>query len=89
MGSLIRCVCGGDVRTNIFEGHKVYRLVQDDEFDRLRDSGVEDLASQVFLGGREVFRCPSCARLIVFWERTGPPTFYTEEHHKFDDKDDI
>ncbi len=89
MASNIRCVCGASVHTNLFSGANVYRLIRDDEFEQMPESPDPDVASRLFLGGREVFRCSACSRLIVFWDRSaiGRPTFYSEEHHDSDKPD--
>lgn len=79
MASWIRCACGNQIHTNLFAGAQVYRLIQDEEYDRLESSDGPDAASRLFLAGREVFRCAACSRLIVFWERSGEPMYYLEE----------
>jgi hypothetical protein len=89
MASNIQCVCGSLVHTNLFSGAKVYSLIRDDEYDQMSEPNAPDAASRLFLGGREVFRCSTCLRLIVFWDRspTCRPTFYAEEHHNFERPD--
>lgn len=79
MASWVQCACGNRIHTNLFAGAQVYRLIKDEEYDRLESPGESDAASRLFLSGREVFRCAACSRLIVFWERSGEPRYYVEE----------
>jgi hypothetical protein len=79
MASTILCACGNRIGTNLFAGSKVFRLIRDDEWDALGDSPSWRDTSVLFMHSREVFRCSKCARLIVFWERDGEPTYYTQE----------
>lgn len=78
MASWISCICGNRLHTNLFSAAKVFRLIRDDEWDALGESPDWHDVSLAFLNGREVFRCAKCSRLIVFWERGGPPMYYVE-----------
>jgi hypothetical protein len=81
MGSWLRCVCGNQIHTNLFSSANVYRLIRDDEWDALGDEPKWRDVSVLFVRNREVFSCPKCSRLIVFWDRDGEPTYYTQEPH--------
>lgn len=82
MASLITCKCGALVPTNLFSGYGAYSLILDSDYDAALEKPADDEAfSRLFLGGREVFKCKACSRLIVYWDKgpAGRPTYYSEE----------
>jgi hypothetical protein len=64
----IRCKCGTVIRDD--DPDMDYLLMTRGEFDIDLDSGL--------LRGRarDVWRCPTCERLWVFWDNGGQPTEY-------------
>ena len=49
MGSWIECLCGTRIRTNLFTGANVYRLINDSDYDTITDPVDRDKLSDLFL----------------------------------------
>jgi len=80
MGSWITCPCGASIHTNLFAGTTVYRLISDSDYDALEgpvDRGK--LEALFFDHGIPAYRCKSCGRLAVQWDKEQAPVFYAPE----------
>jgi hypothetical protein len=80
MGSWITCVCGALIHTNLFAGATAYRLISDADYDALDDPIDRDTVEALFFEkGIPVYRCRTCNRLVVRWDKQGKHLFYVPE----------
>jgi hypothetical protein len=80
MTSWLECLCGNLIHTNLFTGTRIYKLLQDADYDAIEDPVDREKLSDLFLEkGITVYRCQQCGRLAVEWNKEGDPTFYLPE----------
>lgn len=68
MASAYRCICGTVNRTNIFEGHDVQLLTNENYFlrkDNLPADELEELITEILQTAEKVVICINCERLSV------------------------
>lgn len=76
------CKCGNRVFVGGIPSDHQWNFMSDVEFDKYDDK-VD--ASELYKEMKEFFKCPSCARLAVFWNGWDrEPTFYIEENEALD-----
>ena len=79
MSSWLRCDCGNLIHTNLFTGTGIFKLVLDEDFDRLVEPFDAEAVHDLFWHGHTVYRCRPCGRLYVQWARGGELTVYLPE----------
>jgi len=78
----ILCRCNNVLNLILSPSKHGYRLVSESLIDSLYGSTepVNDIVSKVNLSTVMVYRCDSCGRLIVFWDKQkNVPKFYVVE----------
>ena len=75
----IQCKCGADISLNLIPCPNEYFLLSDGDIDALSRVPAIDVHNGALRKAVFVYRCPSCGRLIVFWERGSLPCYYSLE----------
>jgi hypothetical protein len=84
MASKFMCDCGNLIYTNLFEGHGIYSLVSDIDFDKLEGDPISRKAvSEMWFWSKRAIECKNCGRLYVA-KQAGPPAEY-EVYEKVSD----
>jgi len=66
MASKFTCKCGYTVCTNAFEGHGIYALVTDHEFDLLKEPiTTEEITKLLWVKSRRMVECKGCGILYL------------------------
>lgn len=66
MASKFICECGYQVRTNMFEGHGIYRMITDNEIDLIDDSESAKSVIDLWLKSQELIKCKGCGSLYLW-----------------------
>lgn len=78
MASKFVCVCGYTVRTNMFEGHGIYRLVSDNEIDKVDDTQPAKAVIDLWLRSKECIKCKGCGCLYLWNQEVMEYVRYTK-----------
>jgi hypothetical protein len=64
---LITCECAYTFRTIVSPHPDGYRLISEQEIDRMRETGMsgDDVLSEIFLKAIEAYKCSACGRLLL------------------------
>ena len=66
MASKFKCECGYIVRTNMFEGHGIYRMLSDNEIDQFTDTDSAKAIIDLWFKSQEVIKCKGCDNLHLW-----------------------
>ncbi len=66
MASKFVCVCGRTVCNNMFEGHGIYRLVSDNEIDKIDDAQSARDVIDLWFKSQECIKCKGCGCLYLW-----------------------
>jgi len=65
MASKFKCVCGLEIRTNLYEGHDNYLLVPEVLTDVESSADVDTVLNAITLNSKITTFCTSCKRLHI------------------------
>jgi hypothetical protein len=75
----IQCKCGARIGTGSFPNPDAFKAISESRYDSIQNGSMPSPLEALFFGGVALYRCPTCHRLIVEWEKAGLLTFYKKE----------
>lgn len=68
MASKFICECGYQVRTNMFEGHGIFRMVADNDIDSIDETAPAKTVIDLWFRSKELIKCKGCGSLFL-WDK--------------------